>query len=95
MIQTIEISQAAGDAAKNLGVEEGVPVLVVHRLFSALIMPLWLTRKFRGGVTGINFRQSLRGLGKKEELMQYECKLVKDLLTPVEEYPHIPHSFTI
>lgn len=26
--------------------------------------------------------------------MQYELK-VKDLLTPVEEYPHIPHSFTI
>ena len=45
-------------------------------------------------MTGINFRQNLRGLGKKEELMQYELK-VKDLLTPVEEYPHIPHSFTI
>lgn len=33
MIQTIEISQATGDAAKNLDIEEGVPVLVVHRLF--------------------------------------------------------------
>lgn len=33
MIQTIEISNVTGEAAKNLGMEGGSPVLVVHRLF--------------------------------------------------------------
>ncbi|MBI4653827.1 MAG: GntR family transcriptional regulator [Nitrospirae bacterium] len=33
MIQTIEVAQALGDSAKNLGVDKGSPVLVVHRLF--------------------------------------------------------------
>jgi len=33
MIQTIEISNITGEAAKNLGLEGGSPVLVVHRLF--------------------------------------------------------------
>jgi GntR family transcriptional regulator len=32
VIQTIEISQAWGDSAKNLDLTEGVPVLAVHRL---------------------------------------------------------------
>ncbi|MBI3592537.1 MAG: UTRA domain-containing protein [Nitrospirae bacterium] len=32
VIQTIEASQAWGDSAKNLDVDEGVTVLVVHRL---------------------------------------------------------------
>jgi GntR family transcriptional regulator len=32
VVQTIEASQIWGDSARNLGVEEGVPVLVVHRL---------------------------------------------------------------
>lgn len=33
VIQTIEIGLAAGDAARHLGLADGVPVLVVHRLF--------------------------------------------------------------
>lgn len=33
MIQTIEISQVTGDSAKSLDLAEGVPVLLVHRLF--------------------------------------------------------------
>ena len=33
VIQTIEIAQASQDAAKYLELDEGVPVLVVHRLF--------------------------------------------------------------
>ncbi len=33
MIQTIEILLATGESAKNLGIEQGLPVLTVHRLF--------------------------------------------------------------
>jgi GntR family transcriptional regulator len=33
MVQTIEVAQAAGDIARRLGVNEGFPLLVVHRLF--------------------------------------------------------------
>jgi len=33
MIQTIEVAQASGDNAKNLGLGEGSAVLIVHRLF--------------------------------------------------------------
>ena len=33
MVQTIEVAQAAGDIARRLGVEEGFPLLVIHRLF--------------------------------------------------------------
>ncbi len=33
VLQTVEISHASGDSARNLDISEGVPVLVVHRLF--------------------------------------------------------------
>jgi GntR family transcriptional regulator len=33
VLQTIEISQAWGDSARNLDIDEGIPVLVIHRLF--------------------------------------------------------------
>jgi DNA-binding GntR family transcriptional regulator len=32
VVQTIEVAQAWEDAARHLGIAEGVPVLVVHRL---------------------------------------------------------------
>jgi len=45
VIQTIEISQAWGDSAKNLDLTEGVPVLAVHRLlFSSDNTPVAYTR---------------------------------------------------
>ncbi len=45
VIQTIEISQAWGDSAKNLDLIEGVPVLAVHRLlFSSDNTPVAYTR---------------------------------------------------
>ena len=33
VIQTVEVSQATGDSARHLDLDEGVSVLVVHRLF--------------------------------------------------------------
>jgi GntR family transcriptional regulator len=33
VLQTIEISHALGEPARNLDIHEGVPVLVIHRLF--------------------------------------------------------------
>jgi GntR family transcriptional regulator len=33
VVQTVEVSQATGDSAKHLDLDEGVSVLVVHRLF--------------------------------------------------------------
>lgn len=33
IVQTVEIGAVHGEEAKNLGVEDGVPVLVIHRLF--------------------------------------------------------------
>ncbi|MDI6801904.1 MAG: GntR family transcriptional regulator [Thermodesulfovibrionales bacterium] len=45
MIQTIEVSKAEGDSAKRLGVEDGFPVLVAHRLFfSSDNMPVAYTK---------------------------------------------------